>query len=187
MNKLKLPGAIKRDEEAKKKLNDILEGKKPRKRRKKKKVIKTVKLNDFIIKDIKTLDESLINETEPFKVQDFNQFAKNHNLTEQYIKEVLQVDYMDQEENWLDLSIVHYNEGRIIDDYLGLLYKKESLIKEQEINNEYQGSLRFLIKDPFLVLISSNAQKLEEVAEKMEEHYKYEYGMKEVKASYKLI
>ena len=140
-------------------------------------------LQDLVVESIK--DTNLkISEEGPFKVNDFNSVSANYILTKKNIKEVTQIDCQHKEkEEWMDIYIIEYKDGKIIKDYPRIITKQDIL---KDTPKEELGTLKFLVKDNYTVLIQSHTRETKDDAEQIFKNLK-KAGLKELKAQYELV
>ncbi len=149
-------------------------------------------LQERVIKAVTTEETKLTITGTPSTVEYeiFNQIIKEYFLTKENIKQITQIDCQHKEkEEWLDLYIIEYNEGKISENY-DRMSTKQGLLKEKP-KKEFEGILRLIIKDNYAVFIRSYNKEIESEANEAFKNLK-KLGLKELKfkpdkLSYELV
>jgi len=140
-------------------------------------------LQDLVVESIKETNLKILEEG-PFKIDKFDTVSTNYILTKKNIRQVTQIDCQHKEkEEWLDIYIIEYQEGKISKDYPRIITKQDIL--ETWPKQEF-GTMKFLIKDNYTVLIHPQTKETKDEAEKIFQNLK-KLGLKELKAQYELV
>lgn len=140
-------------------------------------------LQDLVVESIKDTNLKIL-EDGPFEINDFDSVSRNYILTEKGIKRVTQIDCQHKEkEEWLDIYIIEYNEGKISKDYPRVITKQDIL---KDVPKQELGTMKFLVKDDYMVLIHSHTKETKDEAELIFKNLK-KSGLKELKAKYELV
>ncbi len=139
-------------------------------------------LQDLVVESIKDTNLKILKE--PFQINDFETMAANYILTKKNIKQVTQIDCQHKEkEEWLDIYIIEYNEGKINKDYPRIITKQDIL---KDVPKQELGTLKFLIKDNYMVLIHPQTKETKDEAEKIFKALE-KLGLDEIEGNYKHI
>ncbi len=139
-------------------------------------------LQGLVVESIKETNLKILEEG-PFRIDDFSTVTSNYILTKKNIRQVTQIDCQHKEkEEWLDIYIIEYQEGKIDKDYPRIITKQDVL---NDVPKHELGTLKFLIKDNYTVLIHPQTKETKDEAEKIFQNLK-KSGLKELKAQYEL-
>jgi len=137
-------------------------------------------LQDLIIKSLK--DANLeVTEEEPYVTKDaiFDQVTREYSLTAGSIKQLKHMVCKHKEkEEWLDVYIIEYKEGKISENY-DRMSTKQGILREKP-KKEFEGTLGLIIKDNYAVLIRSYDKEIEIEANNVLENLK-KLGLNELK------
>jgi len=138
-------------------------------------------LQDIIIEAIKSEETKLDITEEPavLKYETFDHTIGQYFLTKENIRQVTQIICQHKEkEEWLDIYLIEYKDGKISDNY-DRLSTKQGLLKEKP-KKEFEGVLRLIIRDNQAVLIRSYNKEIENEANEVFKNLK-KLGLKELR------
>ncbi|MDP2907369.1 MAG: hypothetical protein Q8O03_05505 [Nanoarchaeota archaeon] len=118
-------------------------------------------LQDLVIESIKETNLE-VPEEEPYVTKDaiFDQVTREYSLTPRNIKQLKHMVCKHKEkEEWLDIYLIEYKEGKIAENY-DRMSTKQGILKEKP-KKESEGTLRLIIKDNYAVFIRSYDQEIE--------------------------
>jgi hypothetical protein len=140
-------------------------------------------LQDLVVESIKETNLKILEES-PFRINNFSTMAANYILTKKNIRQVTQIECQHKEkEEWLYIYIIEYNEGKIDKDYPRIITKQDLL---KDVPKQEEGTLKFLTKDNYVVLIHPQTKETKDEAEKIFQTLE-KLGLDEIEGNYKRI